>query len=50
MNDKKIITIISILLLIMAVLVHSLNERANNAYNTCINNGQSHEVCVELYN
>lgn len=48
--NKKTITIISILSLVVAVLVHSLNEQSNNAYNMCINNGQSHNVCVELYN
>ena len=47
--SKRIITIISILTLIIAVLIHSLNEQSNNAYNTCINNGNSHNVCVELY-
>lgn len=47
--NKRIITIISILTLIMAVLIHSLNEQSRNAYNTCINNGNSHNVCVELY-
>lgn len=48
--NKQTITIISILMLIVAVLIHSLNEQSRNAYNMCINNGNPHEVCVELYN